>query len=221
MTQRKFHVTQEQLVGLYIVRGLSTYKIARMYSVDRSTVCNALKRYGISVKPRRKLPTIQEIERLYFAEHKTLAEIGELFGVTGEAVGMELRKCSIGTGATRPGKERKKHTKPIVDSSVCYSRLHQRVENTFGKPNHCSLCGRDDVSTKYEWHNINGRWEDVTDYIRLCAKCHKRTHAELRKSKLGELADRRAAVEHYVAFDKMGNFEKKGGIENDREVDRV
>jgi len=40
-------------------------------------------------------------------------------------------------------------------------------------------------------------------------------------SKIGELADRRAAVEQYAAFDKMGNFEKKGGIENDREVDRV
>ena len=36
-------------------------------------------------------------------------------------------------------------------------------------------------------------------------------------SKLGELADRRAAVEHYVAFDKMGNFEKKGGIDEEKE----
>ena len=36
-------------------------------------------------------------------------------------------------------------------------------------------------------------------------------------SKLGELADRRAAVEHYAAFDKMGNFEKKGGIDEEKE----
>jgi len=37
------------------------------------------------------------------------------------------------------------------------------------------------------------------------------------QSAIGQLADRRAAVEHYAAFDKMGNFEKKGGIDEEKE----
>lgn len=59
--------------------------------------------------------------------------------------------------------------------SVGYRALHYWVENTLGKPTTCELCDAQGlVGKKIHWANKSHEYKrDVTDWVRLCAKCHK------------------------------------------------
>ena len=52
---------------------------------------------------------------------------------------------------------------------VGYAALHYRVEKSRGKPNTCVMC---ESTTKCQWANVSGRYDNVFDYIRLCISCH-------------------------------------------------
>ena len=58
--------------------------------------------------------------------------------------------------------------------NVKYAGLHTWVINTLGKPSSCSNCGTT-TANSYEWANVSGEYKrETSDYIRLCAKCHRR-----------------------------------------------
>jgi hypothetical protein len=54
-----------------------------------------------------------------------------------------------------------------------YAALHYRVEAKRGKPKECSICSRTDTETIYEWANLTGNYQDVSDYARMCRRCHR------------------------------------------------
>lgn len=57
---------------------------------------------------------------------------------------------------------------------VRYRALHTWVNNKLGKPDTCQNCGRDNlVGHQIHWANISGEYKrDLTDWLRLCPKCH-------------------------------------------------
>ena len=59
---------------------------------------------------------------------------------------------------------------------VGYRALHRWVENHLGKPTKCEHCPKDNLSGHYiHWANISGEYKrDASDWIRLCALCHKK-----------------------------------------------
>lgn len=64
---------------------------------------------------------------------------------------------------------------------VGYWGIHTWVERTLGKPMACSECGVTG-GNRYHWHNISNEYKrDVTDWVRLCPKCHKSKHRKLKK----------------------------------------
>lgn len=55
---------------------------------------------------------------------------------------------------------------------VGYTALHDWVRRNLGRPMVCSECGTT-TSKRYEWANISKRYfRDITDWKRLCSKCH-------------------------------------------------
>lgn len=56
--------------------------------------------------------------------------------------------------------------------------VHDWVKNILGKPNKCENCGFESDPNKPQqmhWANISGKYKrDLTDWIRLCRKCHWR-----------------------------------------------
>lgn len=63
------------------------------------------------------------------------------------------------------------------DDDVGYSGVHRWIIRTFGKANHCDLCGR--TNGKYEWHNIDRTYRrNIKDWISLCTKCHHTEHRQ-------------------------------------------
>lgn len=58
---------------------------------------------------------------------------------------------------------------------VSYRGLHQWIRRKLGKPIKCSFCGKEDERPKHiQWANTDGKYRRVlSDYIPLCASCHK------------------------------------------------
>lgn len=58
---------------------------------------------------------------------------------------------------------------------VGYRGLHNWIENELGKPDICSNCERRGLSGhQIHWANKSREYKrEISDWIRLCAKCHK------------------------------------------------
>ena len=55
-----------------------------------------------------------------------------------------------------------------------YRYIHNWIRSVKGKPETCEHCKCGDESVKKEWANISGEYkEDISDWVRLCRKCHK------------------------------------------------
>ena len=57
---------------------------------------------------------------------------------------------------------------------VSYRNLHRWVERLIGKPNKCEYCGKIGYGRQMHWANKSREYKRIlTDWLRLCAKCHK------------------------------------------------
>ena len=57
---------------------------------------------------------------------------------------------------------------------VSYRSLHKWVERQLGKPTTCTDCGKVGYGRQIHWANVSQEYKrDVSDWMRLCAKCHK------------------------------------------------
>ncbi len=58
--------------------------------------------------------------------------------------------------------------------SVGYRGLHIWVQLVLGKPDTCVLCKKKGTGHAMHWANISGEYKRlVSDWVRLCPKCHK------------------------------------------------
>lgn len=58
---------------------------------------------------------------------------------------------------------------------VGYGSLHQWVRKQLGQPRFCEECGNRNLNHRqYHWANISRNYKRIiTDWRRLCVKCHK------------------------------------------------
>lgn len=70
--------------------------------------------------------------------------------------------------------------------SVGYRSLHYWVSSQLGKPHNCDLCDNDSLNHRqYHWANISGNYmRDLSDWVRLCVKCHKAYDKDISLNKL-------------------------------------
>lgn len=60
-----------------------------------------------------------------------------------------------------------------------YNSIHHWVRDTFGRPEKCEHCDGLFTGRKIEWANKSGEYKrDREDWIRLCAKCHRKYDKE-------------------------------------------
>lgn len=62
-----------------------------------------------------------------------------------------------------------------------YHAIHKWVQKKLGQPDYCEHCKRTDQK-RYHWSNISGKYlRDISDWQRLCVKCHSKYDTENRK----------------------------------------
>lgn len=67
-------------------------------------------------------------------------------------------------------------------NSAGYHAIHTWVRKNAGKPSYCEHCKTSDKRKRYEWANVSRTYKrELSDYIRLCAKCHRDYDSNYRK----------------------------------------
>lgn len=121
------------LAKIYSEFGYTARDIAKIVGVTESAVLHRLKKFGISPrapvksdinliylgedKSRRKSLTESLLRNLYEKQGMSDHQIGELFGITGEAVGHRRKKFGISTNRAEERRERINHKRGLKDLS--------------------------------------------------------------------------------------------------------
>ena len=125
-----------------------------------------------------------ELATLYQDEQKTLREIAAYYGVTYEAIRLNLKKLNIPRRST--GYIKEKSYPHRWESLNQYFRERETPTNPhtdilknipkYLLPHElrCSDCGK--ISPHMHFHHIVYPARDVNDFLVLCASCHKARH---------------------------------------------
>lgn len=102
----------------------------------------------------------------------TQAEVAQEMGVTQKVIWQRLKqegvKCRVAFKRNQLGQ----NNNSWKGDAVSYSAFHFRIQSLKGKPQKCEECGTNDSRKTYDWANLTGRYNDPSDYKRMCRSCH-------------------------------------------------
>lgn len=136
-------------------------------------------------RPERDYPEglLEQVRELYEGG-ATIAEVGRVIGPGYKAEILVRRAVPQRRRAASRG-HRGELCPAWKGPHAGYQALHLRVAVARGKPTFCACCDTTDPAKRYEWANLTGRYDDISDYVRLCVSCHRRLDAA-RRAQSGE-----------------------------------
>ena len=122
-------------------------------------------------KPKVYNATLVATVSELYASGRTQVEIAAATGTTQKIIWRLMRRH--GLTARVAAKRDQRGAKNVMwrGDAARYAALHLRVATVRGSPSECFHCGTTDAP-KFEWANLTGHYEDVSDYVRLCSSCH-------------------------------------------------
>lgn len=117
---------------------------------------------------------VEKIRRLYVEDGMTLVEVGTAVGLSKRSVLRVMVAAGIPRRSRRKRDQSGAANPRWKGAAAKYNALHRRVEVQRGKPSRCMRCGFDDPAARYEWANLTGQYDDLSDYERMCVPCHRR-----------------------------------------------
>lgn len=114
---------------------------------------------------------VEKVAGLY-AQNQTQAEIASALGLSQKIIWNLMRRHGLERRPSTPRDQAGPRNANWKGSSAGYQALHIRVQVERGKPQHCEDCGLSGPVHQYDWANLTGRYDDPTDYKRLCRSCH-------------------------------------------------
>ena len=115
------------------------------------------------------LPPKQELERLYFKDKLNQTEVGKEFGVSQKVVWSWFKKLGIKARVPKKRNQSGENNDSWKGNNAGYAAFHIRVQKVRGKADHCEVCKK---GRYFEWANLTGKFEDVSDYKMMCKSCH-------------------------------------------------
>jgi hypothetical protein len=114
---------------------------------------------------------VERVRQLYDAGH-TQAEIGAEIGVSQKVVWNLMRRHGIRARIAAKRNQVGKANSSWKGKDASYQAKHLRVSRQRGKPKKCEICKTTDKNRTYDWACVNGDFDDVFGYIRMCRSCH-------------------------------------------------
>lgn len=127
-------------------------------------------------------PDISLLRRFYIDQRKGSHAISKIFNVSQPLIlawlkreGIAIRTRSEAAKITLNGVKQNESNPMWKGDKAGYGSIHTWVRKRLGTPAKCENCGRTDQK-KYEWANLDDHSckRNLKDWIRLCAKCHRR-----------------------------------------------
>lgn len=162
-------VSDEALLNSYSKRG-SIWKVAEDVGLCGQTVHERLVRLGkinkMNIFTDEEKSTLMN-EYSSFKSKGKLDDLAKKMGRTKQFICRQARIFGL-TNQHSP--------KPYAEKSGSnpYSKYHARVRVLRGSPHKCEICGEDSHQKQYDWANMNGQYENPSDYKRMCKICHRK-----------------------------------------------
>ena len=115
--------------------------------------------------------TKEELEASYLAG-LTQHELAERYHVSQKVIWRAMRNFGIKARIAKKRNQSGENNDSWKGDKVGYAAFHYRIESLKGKPQKCEVCGTVDSSKTYDWACLTGRYEDPSDYKRMCRSCH-------------------------------------------------
>ncbi len=126
----------------------------------------------MSNKYTYSVPFTKEQLELDYISGLTQHELAERYQVSQKVIWRAMRNFGI---KARPAHGRNQvgdNNNNWKGNFVGYAAFHKRMESMKGKPQKCEVCGTVDTNKNYDWACLTGRYEDPSDYKRMCRSCH-------------------------------------------------
>lgn len=114
---------------------------------------------------------VTAVSRLY-AAGRTQVEIAKILNVTQKVIWRLMRNHKIQARVAAKRDQRGPKNDSWKGTEAGYQAKHRRVASLRGKPQKCEICGTDNPQKTYDWACVNGDFDDVMAYVRMCRSCH-------------------------------------------------
>lgn len=127
-------------------------------------------------------PLDTEKVRSMYESGMTQHEIAIALGVSQKVVWKHMKNHAIKARNAAKRNQSGDNNHMWKGEEATYKAFHLRIYNKYGKAsNHgCSVCGRKDNDTWYDWANLTGDYGNVNDYAPMCRSCHRKYDRERR-----------------------------------------
>lgn len=119
-----------------------------------------------------KIPLKDNLQKLYDSG-MSQKEVGNQYSVSQKVIFSWFKKLGIKSRVAAKRNQKKENNSSWKGNKATYAAFHYRVESERGKPCLCVICGSLEANI-YEWANLTGKYEDTSDYMRMCRSCHRR-----------------------------------------------
>lgn len=137
----------------------------------------------------------------------SVEKVAAFFGVSGTAVKNNLKASGCKIRPIGNHDQRGDKNPCWRGEKAGYKALHGRVRAMFGKPSRCDICGTT-VAKRFDWANLTGKYDDPSDYKRMCKTCHCKYDETVKNFRHAPKSQKRD-WESFEAIRKMRNESRK------------
>lgn len=116
--------------------------------------------------------TKDELAHAYLALGMSQYEIARQFKTTQKVVWHAMQKWDIPRRIAAKRNQAGDRNHMWKGEKAGYKAFHQRLYQLKGRPKKCEICGTIDSNISYDWANLTGKYDDPSDYKRMCRSCH-------------------------------------------------
>lgn len=131
---------------------------------------------------------VEKVRQLYDAGH-TQSEIAKSLSTTQKVIWNLMRRHNIKARVAFKRNQTGKRNSSWKGKEAGYQAKHLRVSVARGKPIKCEECNTTDKSKSYDWACVNGDYDDILGFVRMCRSCHWK-HDKKHKN-LGKYAEKK------------------------------
>ena len=100
----------------------------------------------------------------------TIVEMADHFKIGKKKIQNDMALFNVKARSTGVRNQKGPKNKNWKGDKAGYRALHKRLYT--GQPFKCEVCATDDPEKYYDWANMTGKFNDPSDYKRMCRSCH-------------------------------------------------
>lgn len=137
------------------------------------------------IKPKVYPKALVDQIRSRYEAGATQVEIGAELGLTQRVIWRVMLNHAIPRRKRVKRNQRGEKNASWKGNNAGYQAFHCRLYALRGKPRKCERCGTETQSRTYDWANLTGKYDDPSDYQRMCRQCHRQYDNQRRKATKG------------------------------------